>query len=60
MNPQTQMTLYFLATLAGIGLFIFELSGRSASPSWIGYMWGVYSVAFAFLTYSTWKKTRSE
>ena len=56
MNPKTQMTLYLLATLCGITLFIFELFGQSNSPAWMGYMWGIYSLVFAWLTYNTWQK----
>ncbi len=60
MNPKTQLTLYFLATLSGIGLFIFGLFENEMTPTWIDVMWGIYSLTFAFLTYKSWRKMQAD
>lgn len=58
MDPKMQMSLFLLASLSGLGLFIFGLFGQSTSPTWIDSMWGIYALIFAYLTYRAWKKTK--
>ena len=58
MNPKAMMTLFLLATACGISLVIFEFFGESTSPTWMGYMWIIYTIAMAGMTYTSWKKIK--